>query len=448
MSYRSNAKERENLLSVAGQKLLSRWNADVILSQVVEGAVKIVDGVGGALTLKDPEEGLCRCVAIYNLPEQMLLEPIRPAQSLASVIYLTGQPQVVDDYTQFPGQLPILSHLKLKSTVGVPLKVDEEVIGALVVSTTSEERRFGNRDLDMLVRFASMAAIAIQNARLHYENLQSMAQLAEAKRKLDQQARTLRLLLSRVFDAHEEERRRIAMGLHDSVVQSIVAAHMELSLAQQLALIAPSDAIKYIITATNFLSEAHTEIRGVIMNLRPARLDKDGLLGALDHLIKGTQMSLGLQCSFTVIGEPRSLDPSKEITVYRIVQEAIGNVWKHADATRLSLRIQFGQRRLVVVIEDNGKGFDITRVDGDCAFEHLGLVTMRERTESVGGTLSIDSRIGRGTLVRVTIPLGDPQNTSILSEKSMAELFGSPHELLQNNADEVERCLESLLTVD
>ena len=405
MPCKSDARARQSVLSAAGQKLLSHWNANVILFQIVQDAVKMADGDGGALTLKDLGQGVYRCVAIHNLPEEMLSIPIPPDQSLASRVYETGEPQMVGDYEQFPRRLPTLSHLQLKAAVGVPLKVDEEVIGALVVSTTSGERRFQERDLDVLIRFANMAAIAIQNARLHSELSQSMAQLTRAKRKLDQQARKLRLLLSRVFDAHEEERRRIAMGLHDSVVQSIVAAHLELSLAAQVVPTAPMDARRYISTASSFLDEAHSEIRSVIMNLRPARLDKDGLIVALEQLVKSTQDSLGLQCSFTVIGQPKQLDPLKEITVYRILQEAIGNVWKHAAASHLSVRIQFESKRLIAAVEDDGKGFDITRADNNCADEHLGLMTMRERTESVGGSLNIDSKVGRGTLVRFSVPL-------------------------------------------
>ena len=424
MDTGSNAKASQTALSVAGQKLLSHWNADLILSQVIKDAVKVLGGTGGDITLRDPGQAVYRSVAIYNLPEAMLSLAIPPNQSLSSAIFATGQPQIVRDYREFPARVPLLSNLGHRSTIGVPLNADEEVIGALIV-TTSHERQFQERDIDVLMAFANMAAIAIQGTRLHSENLQSMARLARAARKLDQQAKKLRLLLSRVFDAQEEERRRIARGLHDSVVQSILASHLELSLAQQVLSTAPADAIRCIAAASGFLDEAHSEIRGVINNLRPARLDKDGLIGALDYLVSSTEDSLGLQCSFTVIGRPSSLDANKEITVYRIVQEAIANIRKHSAATRASIRIQFEPKRLIAMVEDNGIGFDPSRADGSYAAERLGLVSMRERAESVRGKLCIDSRIGRGTVISLMIPLTDVDDYTSLTDELLSEWLKS-----------------------
>jgi len=152
-------------------------------------------------------------------------------------------------------------------------------------------------------------------------------------------------------------------------------------------------------------------------------LDYLGLLGALRQYLQNFERDTGIACSFQIEGAPSTLPRVYEITLYRVTQEALTNVRKHAQATRVDVILRFQPDDLCLEIRDNGKGFDVSKVvEGARSVERLGLSGMKDRAETLGGTMNIDSAPGAGTAVALTLPL----NVAVCQELSpIAKMLNS-----------------------
>lgn len=213
-------------------------------------------------------------------------------------------------------------------------------------------------------------------------------------------------LLDQIITAQEEERRRIARELHDETGQSLT------SLALGLAMIAESQdlgavrerATELRSVAARTLEEVHHLARG----LRPSVLDDLGLLPALERYLKEYEANRAVTLDFHARGFEHRLPGPVEIAVYRIVQEALTNAAKHADASTVSVLLERRDGGVHLIVEDDGRGFDAREVlaSGDVE-RRLGLHGMRERALLLGGSLTVESAPGRGTSVFADIPLGD-----------------------------------------
>lgn len=214
----------------------------------------------------------------------------------------------------------------------------------------------------------------------------------------------LQTLVKRLISAQEEERRMLAYDLHDGLIQRLVGARLHLRnfVAQEEAPSEPKVALDKGLTQ---LATAIAEARRMIEGLRPATLDDLGLVAALEQYVQ----ELGAEAGWDVAieADPDALPPlpaTVEITAFRIAQEALTNVRKHADAHRVIVALDAQEDRLVVEIQDSGRGFDPDYVDerGHC----IGLISMQERARVLGGKWVIESEPGRGTTVRAVLPLG------------------------------------------
>jgi signal transduction histidine kinase len=199
--------------------------------------------------------------------------------------------------------------------------------------------------------------------------------------------------------AREQERRSLAAELHDSVGQQLVAAQLALKAARdELA----RDAAGQVDKAVRSLGELIEEIRQISYGLYPPTLESLGLWASLKQLCQFAQHA-GIRTETCAGGgmENRRLEPTLEIALFRIAQEAIQNVSRHSGATGLQLRLTARNGSVLLSVKDDGRGFDAA----DTTRRGLGLNTMRDRAEAVGGTLRIDSNSG-GTEVRVQVPAG------------------------------------------
>ena len=132
-------------------------------------------------------------------------------------------------------------------------------------------------------------------------------------------------------------------------------------------------------------------------------------MGALRRNLQNFERDTGIDCSFQIDGTPRSLPPMVEIAVYRVAQEALANVRKHAQATRVDVVLRFQTDDLCLEIRDNGKGFNLSQaLDGSRSGEHLGLSGMKDRAETLGGTLNIESAEEAGATIALTLPFCSP----------------------------------------
>lgn len=217
--------------------------------------------------------------------------------------------------------------------------------------------------------------------------------------------------ISGVINAQEAERQRIARELHDSIGQALTSMLISLKVAQQAADSAERE--RRLDTLRETVSRTLDEVRTLAWQLRPSALDDLGLVSALEHYIADYSQRYGIQADFTATGLwhgelAARLPHEMETALYRIIQEALTNIARHAQATTVSVFMDRRAASVRVIVEDNGKGFDPTAQDHAANGQgrvSLGLQGMRERAALFGGTLEIESRPGEGTTVIAELPL-------------------------------------------
>ena len=233
----------------------------------------------------------------------------------------------------------------------------------------------------------------------------TLKDLSSARRRQDE----LRDYASLVTRVQEEERRRLARELHDDTAQALIALSLGLS-GLERAMGSSNLPEKDVLWLSNLQNLADSTLEGVrraCRDLRPSLLDDLGLRAALEWL-SDSSASRGIPCAFTCIGQIQSTTPEAEIAIFRIVQEALSNVWKHSHATQIALTLHYRTHLLEVTIDDNGQGFAVSQEQStsDQQLQHgLGMLGMRERALLIGAQLSISSQPGKGCAVFLSLPL-------------------------------------------
>jgi len=209
-----------------------------------------------------------------------------------------------------------------------------------------------------------------------------------------------------VFQIIEEERMRIARDMHDGPAQSMANLVLQAEILERLLDRNPKQLVTELAEFKNSVRNALEETRQLIFDLRPMTLDDLGLVPTLRKFIKEYGDRYGLATRFNVVGQERRLPGNTEGVLFRIIQEALTNVHKHARAKMAEVTMNLQPSRVSVVIKDDGQGFDVARTEANLhKNKNLGLLSMRERAELEKGTLEIRSQPGRGSEVKVEIPL-------------------------------------------
>jgi len=214
----------------------------------------------------------------------------------------------------------------------------------------------------------------------------------------------LRRLSAQLLTAQEAERRRIASDLHDELGHSLVLIKLRLTRIEKDAGEIPAAAQENWRNLGELIDQTVESVRRLSRDLRPAVLEDLGLSAALRWLVDHgiTDDRTGVVCS--VIDVDHLVSRDAQVVVYRVLQEALTNVVKHAQATRVSLRVERHGDRVSFAVEDDGKGFDVREVMTKHAFDSLGLATMQERAWMIGGSLEIRSEPGNGTRITLSVP--------------------------------------------
>ncbi|MFN8458283.1 MAG: GAF domain-containing sensor histidine kinase [Anaerolineae bacterium] len=296
-----------------------------------------------------------------------------------------GEPFLAPDVTRSPRYVKTVE--SVRSELAVPLKIKDDVIGVLDVQSVTVNG-FNERDVFILTTLASQVAIAVENARLYEE-------LAQAHTEIQTKADQLQRLLARTVDLQEEERRRIAADIHDSVIQLIYGALYEAEGTLQRL---PPGAAATQLDLHNIqtsLKQAIAEIYKAVYDLWPASLDEMGLFPSLRSYLVQYEETTGISCRLRIQGNAIRFNPTARITLFRILQEALYNVRKHAQAATVEITFTFQSKRVKVMVQDDGIGFD--REKAMQVRKHLGLISMRERAENIGGCFAIETKPGRGS---------------------------------------------------
>jgi signal transduction histidine kinase len=264
------------------------------------------------------------------------------------------------------------------------------------VYRATQRRLWGSFGVAVLVSLGIALLAAIYVGRLE-------DRIHRQRVKEGENARDLQRLSMKLITAQEEERRVIARELHDEVGQALTAIKVELAVAQRTinAAGAPADALD---DARSISESALHMVRDLSHLLHPALLDDLGLAAAVDWYLKGFGRRHGLRVDLLQERMEERLPPQTEAAAFRIVQEALTNVVKHAHANSCRVYLQRLTNTLLVTVEDDGVGFDVTPSDRAEAPPGLGLIGIRERVSRLGGTLRLESAAGKGTRVTVELP--------------------------------------------
>ncbi len=219
-------------------------------------------------------------------------------------------------------------------------------------------------------------------------------------------------LVIKMIEVQEEEKQKIAMDIHDGPAQSMAHLLIKAELCERLMDI---DKERFRQEMANFKSlarETLKELRKTIFDLRPMSLDDLGLIATLERYIDNFIEYTGIHVDFKVVGQEYPLNKSIEISVFRMIQEALSNIRKHSKATEANVTIEFSPTRLNVSISDNGIGFNVDALtqDGDMSISGYGLANMRERAELLGGNLTIRSAPYKGTRINFYISITKGEN--------------------------------------
>jgi signal transduction histidine kinase len=279
---------------------------------------------------------------------------------------------------------------QLGAVLAVPLIAEQRLLGFLTLGTKRSGLLYTDDDLDLLGSLAQSATLALENARLHEERLS-----------------ILRQQLAQVTAAQEEERQRIARELHDGVGPALASLNLRLRTAGKL--MQPNPAAAQELKELAELTQANIrDIRRLIYDLRPAVLDELGLVAALREYVDRYQQEQGLTVALAAPESKDRLPAHLETTLFRVIQEALTNAAKHAKAKHVEVALDWDGAQVTLRIADDGQGFDLHEAAALAkGGQHLGLWSMRERIEQLGGRLQIDSQPGSGTTIQATVPLGE-----------------------------------------
>jgi len=305
-------------------------------------------------------------------------------------------------------------HPPVVTFLGVPLRIHDTPIGMIGVANRPEPYNLDHEQL--LMTYAAQVAIVIRNAQL-YEQLKTAneelerkvtnrtQQLQKAKEALSQKAGQLQQLLTETVNIQERERQRIAQDMHDGTNQLLIGAMLELKSARERLnsgnLAQAEDSLE---TVQNILHRVEAEIKRIVYDLRPPTLDALGLAPALRRYADRFERYSGIPSAIQITGEPVRFSSQIEICVYRLMQEALQNVSAHAQATQAGVSLVFSEDSLRLGVTDDGQGFDLAAMQQD-HHSSFGLLSMRERAQSLGGQLEIKTKPKQGTQIELTVPI-------------------------------------------
>lgn len=360
-------------------------------NRLVEHVLRIIADQFGAHSVsvwrRDPASGKIRFELAYEdsrvitkadppfveLDQSLPMEDLWPWPD----VFSTGKPSLIEDIRAVPpfALRDRLLPLGIVTVLLVPMFVAGRLEGAIGLRFV-EKRAFRSEEIDLAQALANQAMLMIQFARLSTQSRET---------------------------AVIAERNRIARDIHDTLAQGFTGVIVQLEAAEDANLQGfPKEAGQHLDRARSLARESLNEARRSVQALRPQALDDSDLSDALDDLLRKMTAGTGLASEFTVLGVPRALRPEWETNLFHIGQEILTNALRHARATRFTVTLAFLPDEVSLDLRDDGRGFDPSlRNDG------YGLLGIRERVEGMGGRLVVQSLVGQGTTVLITLPLSE-----------------------------------------
>lgn len=373
-----DARERASVDALAelANDLAGEFRLQPLLERILRNAVELLGCHSGSLCLIDLvsrtyrkeidlDEG-CEEGQVFSL-----------AEGATGAVARAGKAVIFDQYAQVPrGHIRPDEDRYRRAVIGVPIMLRTDLIGACIVFAARDDQQFGAADAQLLQRFATHAAIAIANSRLHSD---------AAERAKDA--------------AVSAERERAMLEVHDSIGRGLATVMLRIAEAHSAAS-RGADPLPPLNQAQQAVQETLNEGRRAIWGLGPAVLASRPIEESIGLELEWIQATSQLATTFRVFGDRQPLDRNLEAQLLRIVQESLANVVQHAGATAIRLGVVYGSDGIAVIIEDDGRGFDAEAVGG----RGVGLPGLVARAGQVGGRVRIDSTPGWGTRIRADLP--------------------------------------------
>jgi signal transduction histidine kinase len=370
---------------------------DAILRIGLDNVLKIMNGAVGGIMLLD-ELGQTLTYRVYHGLSAEYAEGmhLKLGEGITGKVAQSGRAILLEDISLEPSaaRLDLISLEGLKAFVSVPLRAKDKVLGVVNVASRMSHR-FTKEDMHLLYSIGDQLGTAIEQAAL-YERL------TKARERLHK-------LTRQNLVAEEEERRRIARELHDETSQSLSGIALQLQAMIEMYTNSPSPDTKLIdgLKKVQSLSvQVHREVSRIISNLHPALLDTLGLVAAVRQHAKNRLQPLNINVTIEVKGTEMRFPPDVEAALFRVIQGLVGNIAEHSKAKNATIVLAYQPDEFSLTISDDGQGFDVSKVtDIEESGRGRGLFSMRERVSYLGGTSSIESRIGAGTTAWAKIPI-------------------------------------------
>ena len=378
-------------------------NLDAILRIGLDVTLKMMNGSAGGIMLLNEESGMLSYRVSEGLSSRYVEEMhMKPGEGIAGQVAQSGKAILVDDISTEAAAVrhDLISLERLKAFICVPLKAKKKVLG--VMNCASQEPcTFTLKDILLLQSIGDQLGMAIEQANL-YERLR------KGRERYRQLAR-------RIIVTQEEERKKIARDLHDETSQNLAALALNLQALIKMAemLDIQDQRFMEIVNRSHATTvRTHTEVSRIIADLRPTQLDNLGLVAAIRQYVYTNVISQGMNVRYDLDNVDLYLLPEEELSLFRWVQGAIGNIIQHSQAGNVEVSLKQMKDKLVLRISDDGKGFVfdnlLTMRERGRGF---GLLNMKERVTLIGGSCSVETEPGKGTTVTAVLPLSDRGKT-------------------------------------
>lgn len=385
--FDTQKKESHALLSVLDAELTAS-DLSALLSRVLEVTIKIFQAALGVVLLRD-EADLLRVATAIGFDEREL-DPdlaIMPGQGFSGHIALTGEPAILPDLAQSDGLLNPVLRTRAKALWGVPLKTADKVIGVLLIGFTKPYEWLPT-ERELMRAIADRSALAIDRARITDALREREARIAE--------------LSGHLLKVQEDERKRISRELHDETGQALMVIRLYLGMLESSM---RARTAKGKIGETVAVVDRTIEgLRRIIARLSPLVLQELGLIAAIRKEAKDLAKSTGVKSRVMIDDDFGRIHPDIEAALYRVVQEALHNVAKHAQAKSVTIELTRENSHVCLMVEDDGIGATLSKPKAN-ERHTFGLAGIRERIGMLGGKVKISSVKGKGTKLEVNVPI-------------------------------------------